>query len=336
MKRKRVSYAKYGYLFSIPFVVTFLICTLYPIIFTGVIGFTNLKGSTMAFSDAKFLPSLGQGLWDNFSETLTAPTFHTALITTIKMWVVNFIPQISLALILSAWFTNNHKKIKAQGFFKVVFYLPNIITAATIGILFANLFAYPKGPINDILIQLGFIDNPYNFAVSASASQNNVSFMQFWTWYGNTMIVLIAGILGINPEMYEAAEIDGASGNQQFFYITIPNLKTMLLYTLVTSLIGGMQMFDIPRVFQNGQPQNATLTASLYIYTQAFSGSYQYNKAAAASLVMFVIISILSAVVFIVLKDKDEAKLHKIIKQQEREYKKKVKLAKQQLLKEGR
>ena len=110
----------------------------------------------------------------------------------------------------------------------------------------------------------------------------------------------------------------------------------MLLYTLVTSLIGGMQMFDIPRVFQNGQPQNATLTASLYIYTQAFSGSYQYNKAAAASLVMFIIISILSAIVFIVLKDKDEAKLHKIIKQQECEYKKKVKLAKQQLLKEGR
>ena len=160
--------------------------------------------------------------------------------------------------------------------------------------------------------------------------------MQFWTWYGNTMIVLIAGILGINPEMYEAAEIDGANGNQQFFYITIPNLKTMLLYTLVTSLIGGMQMFDIPRVFQNGLPQNATLTATLYIYTQAFSGTYQYNKAAAASLVVFVIISIFSALLFVVLKDKDEAKLHKIIKQQEREYRKKVKLAKQQLLKEGR
>ena len=336
MKRKRVSYAKYGYLFSLPFVVTFLVCTLYPIIYTAIIGFTNLKGSTMAFADAKFLPSLGQGLWDNFADTLKAPTFRTALLNTVKMWILNFIPQISLALILAAWFTNNQKKIKAQGFFKVVFYLPNIITAATIGILFANLFAYPKGPINDILIQLGFLDNAYDFSRSATASQLNVSFMQFWTWYGNTMIVLIAGILGINPEMYEAAEIDGANGNQQFFYITIPNLKTMLLYTLVTSLIGGMQMFDIPRVFQNGLPQNATLTASLYIYNQAFSGTYQYNKAAAASLIMFVIISILSALLFIVLKDKDEAKLHKIIKQQEKEYRKKVKLAKQQLLKEGR
>ncbi|MCR4721840.1 MAG: sugar ABC transporter permease [Lachnospiraceae bacterium] len=336
MKRKRVSYAKYGYLFSLPFIVTFLVCTLYPIVYTGIIGFTNLKGSTMAFTDAKFLPSLGQGLWDNFVDTLNAPTFHTAVSNTVKMWIINFIPQITLALILAAWFTNNQKKIKAQGFFKVVFYLPNIITAATIGILFANLFAYPKGPINDILLQLGFIDNAYDFSRSATASQLNVSFMQFWTWYGNTMIVLIAGILGINPEMYEAAEIDGASGNQQFFYITIPNLKTMLLYTLVTSLIGGMQMFDIPRVFQNGLPQNATLTATLYIYTQAFSGTYQYNKAASASLIIFVIISILSAILFVVLKDKDEAKLHKIIKKQEKEYRKKVKLAKQQLLKEGR
>ena len=259
--------------------------------------------------------------------------FLDSLINTAKIWIINFIPQLTL---LAAWFTDNRVKVKGQGFYKVVFYLPNIITAATIGILFANLFAYPKGPINDILLQLGFIDNPYDFSRSATASQLNVSFMQFWTWYGNTMIVLIAGILGINPEMYEAAEIDGANGNQQFFYITIPNLKTMLLYTLVTSLIGGMQMFDIPRVFQNGLPQNATLTATLYIYTQAFSGTYQYNKAAAASLVVFVIISIFSALLFVVLKDKDEAKLHKIIKQQEREYRKKVKLAKQQLLKEGR
>jgi len=334
MKRKRVSYAKYGYIFSIPFIVTFLVCTLYPIIFTGVIGFTNLKGSTMAFADAKFLPELGKGLWDNFVDIIQAPTFQKALYNTVYMWIMNFIPQILLALILAAWFTNNQRKIKAQGFFKVVFYLPNIITQATIAILFSNLFAYPKGPVNDILVELGYIDSAYNFSISTTASQNSIAFMQFWTWYGNTMIVLIAGILGISPELYEAAQIDGANGNQQFFYITIPNLKTMLLYTLVTSLIGGMQMFDIPRIYLNGGPQNSTLTASVFIYQQAFTGSYMYNRAAAASLIMFAIISILSALVFILLRDKDEAKLHKIIKQQEKEYKRKLKEARLQL-KEG-
>lgn len=335
MKRKRVSYAKYGYIFVIPFVVAFLCCTLYPIIYTGIIAFTDLKGSATAFSDAHFLSSLeGRGIWDNFKWVFDNELFVKSLGNTVVMWVMNFIPQIVMALILAAWFTNNQKKIKAQGFFKVVFYLPNIITAATIGILFGNLFGYPSGPVNDMLIKLGYIDSAYYFTNNTTAAQVSVAFMQFWTWYGNTMIVLIAGILGISPELYEAAEIDGANGNQQFFYITIPNLKTMLLYTLVTSLIGGMQMFDIPRVFLDGGPQKATETACVFIWRLSFTGSYMFNRAGAASLVMFVIISALSALVFYLMRDKDEAKLHKEIKRQEKAYRKKLKMARLQI-KEG-
>jgi multiple sugar transport system permease protein len=139
------------------------------------------------------------------------------------------------------------------------------------------------------------------------------------------MIVLISGILGISPELFEAAEIDGASGFQQFWYVTLPNLKTIMLFTLVTSLIGGLNMFDIPRLFLNGGPNNATSTAALFIYDQAFSGSYMYNRASAASMIMFAIIAVLSAFVFFMLRDKDEAKLRKIIRQQEKAYKKQMK-----------
>lgn len=317
--QKRVSYAKWGYIFAAPFMIAFLIFTLYPLLYTFFIGFTNQKG-LMA-------PPL-QILDDPFSmykDVLASPNFRISLKNTFIIWGVNFIPQIVLALVLAVWFTSTRRTIKGQGFFKVVLYMPNIITAATIAILFQQLFQYPKGPVNDILISMGVLTAPHNFSIDGFAAKCIVSFIQFWQWYGYTMIVLISGILGISPELFEAAEIDGANGFQQFWYVTLPNLKTIMLFTLVTSLIGGLNMFDIPRLFLNGGPNNATSTAALFIYDQAFSGSYMYNRASAASMIMFAIIAVLSAVVFFMLRDKDEAKLRKIIRQQEKAYKQKMK-----------
>lgn len=321
-KHKGISYARYGYIFSIPFVITFLICTLYPVIYTAYIGFTNLKG----LGSTNF--SLATPLFKNFQTVLSNRSFQVALKNTFMMWIINFIPQLTLALVLAAWFTNDQNKIKGKGFFKVVFYMPNIITAATIAILFASLFAYPVGPVNYLLESLGY--PKFDFPQSKLAARLLVAFIQFWMWYGYTMIVLTSGILGISPDIFEAAEIDGANGAQKFFKITLPNLKTIMLFTLVTSLIGGLQMYDIPSLLmQNSGPDNATLTTSVFIYNQAFKGSYMFNRAAAASMIMFVIIGILSAVMFAVMSDKDEAAMYKAEKQRIKEYKKQQKLAKQ-------
>jgi multiple sugar transport system permease protein len=134
--------------------------------------------------------------------------------------------------------------------------------------------------------------------------------------------------LGISPELFEAAEVDGANQWQTFFRVTLPSIKTILLFTLVTSLIGGLNMFDIPKLFQNGGPNNATLTTSLYIYNKAFQGGYLYGEASAASMIMFFIIVILSSVVFYLLRDKDEVELRKLVKKQEKEYKRKMKMSK--------
>src|SRR5690606_28795913 len=142
-------------------------------------------------------------------------------------------------------------------------------------------------------------------------ARNIVSFIQFWMWYGHTMIILIAGVTGIDPTIFESAEIDGASSAQTFFHITLPNLRTIIIYVLVTSMLGGLQMFDIPKLFLNGGPDNATLTTSVFIYNQAFGGSYMYNRAAAASMVMFVIATILSGLLFYFMRDEDEVKLKK-------------------------
>ena len=300
MKQQRTfSYAKYGYLFSIPFIVVFCIFNLYPTVYTAVLGFTDCKG--LGNTDWNFLIDEP---FKNFEQILKNPSFITSVKNTFKIWIMNFIPQITLALLLTAWFTSRRNVLKGQGFFKVVFYMPNIITAASVAILFNALFGYPMGPVNDFLVSTGITEGPFAFIDSKVANQCIVAFIQFWQWYGYTMIILISGVLGINPEIYEAAEIDGANDIQMFFQVTIPNLKTILLYTLITSLIGGLTMYDIPRLFNDGKPANATLTATMFIHNQAFKGSYMYNRAAAASLLIFIVVAACSAVVFFLMRDK--------------------------------
>jgi multiple sugar transport system permease protein len=305
-RHKGVSYAKYGYIFSIPFVLAFLIFMLYPLGYTTILGFTDYSGfAAVETGEFSFL----EDPFENFKLLFENQLFITSLQNTFKIWIMNFIPQILLALLLTAWFTNRRSKMKGQGAFKVLFYMPNIITAASIAILFNVMFMFPIGPINFLLQRLGFENAPYNFVNTPSSAQYIVAFIQFWMWYGYTMLILISGVLGLNPEMYEVSEIDGANGVQQFFFITLPNLKTILLYMLVTSTVGGLSMFDIPRIFNDGQPDNATMTASLFIYRQAFAGRFMFNRAAAASMIVFAIIAILSVTIFFLLRDKDAARL---------------------------
>ena len=272
-KRKTISYAKYGYLFSLPFVIAYLIFHLYPTVYTAVLGFTDCKG--LGNTNWHFLKD---DIWKNFRTILNNATFKTSLKNTVLLWIMNFIPQITLALLLTAWFTSKRNVIKGQGFFKVVL--------ATVAILFNVLFGYPKGPVNDLLLSTGLRKEPFFFINNATASRWIIAFIQFWMWYGYTMVILISGVLGINPEIYEAAEIDGANDWQTFWQITIPNLRTILTYTLITSMIGGLNMYDMSKMFNNGNPNNSTLTTNVFIYNQAFAGSYMYNRAAAASVIL--------------------------------------------------
>ncbi|ASS68579.1 MULTISPECIES: sugar ABC transporter permease [unclassified Paenibacillus] len=309
MRRKGVSYSKFGYLFSLPFLLAFLVFSFYPVLYTAVIGFTDMKGvipKPVHFLDQPF-ENFRYLLFDNVS-------FRKSLSNTALIWILNFIPQMLLALLLTAWFTSQRTKVRGQGIFKVLLYMPNIITASTIAVLFNSLFSYPMGPINSLLESLGWIDSPVNYLQDKTTAQGIVAFIQFWMWYGNTMIILIAGVMGINPALFEAASIDGANGWQIFFRVTLPSLRTIMLYTLITSMIGGLQLFDIPQLFLYGGPDDATLTTSVFIYGQAFKGSYMYNRAAAASMIMFIIAAVLSALLFYLMRDREAAKAKKAAK----------------------
>lgn len=317
---KGISYAKYGYLFILPFFLVYLFFQAYPLINTIYLAFQKY----MITGANKTIGPAFTGL-ANFQNVLTKGNTIQVFKNTFVMWIINFIPQMFLALVLAKWFTDTRMKIRGQGVIKVMVYMPNIITAASISVLFYSLMAYPQGPFNSLLASLGIIDkatylNPGSAATVAVPflekgwhTRIAIAFINFWMWYGHTMIVLIAGILGISPSLYEAAQVDGASSNQIFRKITLPLLKPILLYTLITSLIGGMQMYDVPAMMlQQGSPAKTMVqTVTMYIMDLVYTGTKDYGRGAAVSVLLFLVTALLSLVLFYVMRDKDGAKENK-------------------------
>ena len=293
-----------GYFFIAPFFIVFLIFQLYPIFFTFRTALTDAQGTEHILHNNL----IGFANFAQFfdANSTTFKQFWQSFGNTVIIWFFNFVPQIGLALILASWFTDSRIHLKFQGGFKVMIFLPNIITAATIGMLFFSLFGYPIGPVNVMMQNIGVLNSPFEFFRSVEWSRGIISFIQWWMWCGNTMIIMIAGINGISPALFEAALVDGCSSRQTFWKITLPLIKPILVYNLVTSLVGGLTMFDIPHIMTQGQPDGMTNTVARFIYTQAFTGSYNYNTASAASIVLFVIIIIGSMIINYALSDHDK------------------------------
>lgn len=299
----KVNYNRYGYIFVLPFVVVFTIFQLYPILFTfrtslsDAVGWEKINSSVIVGIDNYrqfFTP--GSVVYKEFWATFT---------NTLLIWIVNFVPQIVMALLLANWFTDSRMRLRFQGGFKVIIFMPNIITAATIAILFLSLFGYPVAPVNTLLQQTGILSLPFEFLRDVPASRGIISFIQFWMWYGNTMIILVAGMLGIDPTLFEAGLVDGCTSRNLFWKITMPLIKPILLYTLVTSMIGGLQMFDIPHLLTQGNPNGTTNTVARFIYNQAFTGSRNFNNASAASVILFALIVVASLIMFLLMRDRD-------------------------------
>lgn len=307
-KHKKVEYGKYGYYFIAPFFIVFLIFQFGPLLYTIWMSFMEYykRGLREVGPNFAGLKNYADIMVDD-GKFFTSFTFK-ALGNTIFMWVMNFIPQILLSLLLAAWFTDTKVRLKGQGSFKIMMYMPNIVTAASVSVLFYSLFN-SAGPMTVMLRNAGIISPNYDFLTLALPTQLLISFMQFWMWYGNTMIVLIAGILGINPSLFEAAMVDGARSGQIFTKITLPMLKPIILFTLVTSAVGGLQMFDIPANFnisqgQDGLPDFASTTITMYIRKLTLT-SCDYGKASASSMMLFAVTLIISILFFYFLGDKE-------------------------------
>lgn len=296
--RKSISYAKYGYFFILPFFLVYAFFMLYPLINTIVLSFKG-NGTTadasVGFQNYQYLLAGGSRPAQAIHEE-----FVRSFKNTIILWFGNFIPQIILSLLLAVWFTDSRVKIKGTGAFKVIMYMPNIITATSVCALFFILFANTKyGAVNAMLLGMGSITEPIRFVNGITSSRVLVMFIQTWMWFGNTMILLMSGIMGIDLSLFEAASIDGASSGQVFFRITLPLLKPIFIYVLITSMIGGLQMFDIPYLFHEGTTvQNQLETAAVFVYKHFHLQNPNYGYSAAASVVLFIITGILGIIIY--------------------------------------
>ena len=176
--------------------------------------------------------------------------------------------------------------------------MPNLIMAAAFSMLFFTLFS-TVGPINQLLIKYGYIEKSFNFLGVKLSVRMLISLMNFLMWFGNTTILLMAGIQGIDQNMFEAAEIDGANSLQVFFRVTLPLLSPILVYTVITAMIGGLQMFDVPQVLTNGKgtPDRASMTMVMYL-NNYLGTSKNYGMAGAVSVVLFIVSAGLSLFVY--------------------------------------
>ncbi len=288
---KVVRYNKWGYIFLIPFIIVYLLFQFIPLVTTIYNSFFENYRSGLTQIGPNFV-----GL-ANYKTIFTNGDMMQYAKNTLIMWVLGFIPQIIVSLLLASWFSNPSLRLKGQRFFKTVIYLPNLIMASAFAMLFFTLFS-DGGPINSILIQLGILSQPFKFFSSATSSRVLVAFMNFLMWFGNTTILLMAGMMGIDTSLFEAAEVDGATSTQVFFRITMPLLRPILIYVVITSLIGGLQMFDVPQILTNGtgEPMRSTMTLIMYLNKHLFSKNY--GLAGALSVVLFIITAILSFAVY--------------------------------------
>ena len=214
------------------------------------------------------------------------------------LWVGGAIPQIIIALLLAIFFTSYRLRIKGQAFFKAVIYLPNLIMASAFSMLFYTLFSN-AGPVNQLLIQMGWSDHVIDFFAVKFTVRELICLMNFLMWFGNTTILLMAGIMGIDQSLFEASTIDGASSLQTFFRVTLPLLTPILVYTIITALIGGLQMFDVPQVLTNGLGTPNRSSTTLIMYLNNYLGtSKNYGMAGAISVVVFILTGLLSVLVF--------------------------------------
>ncbi|AHC15873.1 carbohydrate ABC transporter permease [Salinispira pacifica] len=286
-----------GYLFILPFFLIMLTFQLYPLLYTLNLSFT---------SPVNLFENEYVGL-ANYQRLFTNPIFFRSIFNTWFIWLMNFIPQLVFALLLAVilyeW------KVKGKDVFGTLYFLPNLVTAASIGVLFAVLLDWQNGTLNHILLSMGVVEEPIYWLQKKTVTQATVSFIQWWQWFGYTMIIFMAGLSSISEELYEAAYIDGATRFQVFFRITFPLLRPIMLYVLITSLIGGLQIFDIPRVLTDGRggPDNALTTMVLYLYNQAFK-NFNVGYAASVAYTLFFMILFFSIFTFRFMSGKKRSK----------------------------
>ena len=277
----------FPYAMLLPTIVIFAVFMIYPILYSFYLSFTEFTGGTYEFLGLR-----------NYIELFNDPVFYKALFNTFFYLIIQVPVMISLALLLAVLV--EQKFVRGKGFFRMATFLPTITSLVAYSLVFKVLFNTNYGLINYIVEFFG--GEKIQWIYSAWPARASIIISITWRWVGYNMIILLAGIQAIPTEMYESASLDGASFWQQLFYITIPAIKPIILFTTITSTIGTLQLFDEPYILTQGGPNYATITLGEYLYDNGFT-YLKFGFASALGYVMVIIIGLLSWLQFRVNKE---------------------------------
>ncbi|MCR2782973.1 MULTISPECIES: sugar ABC transporter permease [unclassified Microbacterium] len=266
------------YLYISPFFLMFAVVGLFPIAYTAVISFMDWD---LVRNSGEFV-GFDQYIW-----ILTQPHFWTALRNTFSIFVLSSVPQLILAIFIAAVLDRN---IRAKTFWRMAVLVPYVVAPVAVGLIFNAMFADKSGLINSWLEVIGISEIPWH--VEPFWSHVAIATMVNYRWVGYNALILLAAMQAVNRDYYEAATVDGAGPIRQFFSITMPSLKPTLIFVIITSTIGGLQIFDEPRVFDQfgrGGAGQQWLTITLYLYDIGW-GQWNFGRAAAMAWILFIII----------------------------------------------
>lgn len=228
---------------------------------------------------------------NNYKRLLSDPVFRRAFSNTLIFLVFQVPIMVTLAMFFSVLL--NQKSLKMRGLFRTIVYLPSVTSLVAYSLVFKYLFSN-TGIVNQFLLWINLIDQPVLWLSHPIWAKVVIIIAITWRWTGYNMIFFLSALQNIEPSIYEAAEIDGANKVEQFFRITAPLLKPVILFTTVTSTIGTLQLFDETMNITQGGPGDATLTVSQYIYNLSFKYTPDFGYASAVSFLIALVIIILS------------------------------------------
>jgi cellobiose transport system permease protein len=283
------------YLYISPFFVLFLIFGLFPL---GYTAWVSLTDRTLLDPNPHYI-----GL-QNYSELIHDSYFWNAVENTLGIWVISTVPQLLIALGLAHLLNT---KLRARTFFRMSVVLPQVTSLVAVALIFTQLFSRDYGLVNYVLHFFGV--HNINWEAGRLSSWIALSVMVTWRWAGYNALIYLAAMQGIPDELYEAAAIDGAKAWKQFIHVTIPMLRPTIIFTVIVSTIGGLQLFTEPYLFEplkqgaTGGSARQYQTVVMYLYEKAFAGTqFQFGYAAAIGWGLFLLIAVISLINFLIVR----------------------------------
>ncbi|RCK68133.1 sugar ABC transporter permease [Desertihabitans brevis] len=297
--RRRGALVRYWpqYVAIAPFYVLFLVFGLFPVAYSFYLSFTEWDGA----SDITFV-GLAQ-----YQYLLGDARFWNAVGNTLIIWVGSTVPMLFFALLIAFLL---HQNIRFKGAYRIAFFLPNVTSMVAMAIVFGSVFSDSFGLANGLLRGIGLPE--VGWLTEGWSIKLTLIIMVIWRWTGYNAIIYLAGLQAIPTELYDAAKVDGASTWRQFVSITVPMLRPVILFTVITSTIGGLSLFTEPQVLlanaggneNSGGPGEAGMTIVLYQYNQAFT-QFDFGYASAIAWALFVLASVFAIINWRLVRDRE-------------------------------